>query len=75
MHSAVFYDLPSEWVEIDVCKKGNTITPPGLRNHTMCVYTSYLVLIGGQKNILENNSHIYRFDMRTNEWQIIKVND
>ena len=72
MYSAQFYSLPTQWNQI-IPKSNKFKNPPPLRNHTLCAYKSYLILFGGQKNMLENNNQIYRFDLRTNEWEILKV--
>lgn len=64
---AQFYDLPSKWNDIKV-RSAKDKNPPGLRNHTLCPYTSNLILFGGQKNMLENNNAFYKFDMRAGQW-------
>ncbi len=45
-----------------------------MRSHTVCAYKSYLILFGGQKSMLENNQKIYKFDLRTYEWDVVKIN-
>jgi hypothetical protein len=65
LFEAQFYNLPSEWVEIKPRNKSSN-NPPNLRNHIICAYTSFLILFGGQKNMLDNNSKFYKFDLRIN---------
>lgn len=44
-----------------------------MRSHTLCAYKAYLILVGGQKSMLENNKQIYRFDLRTYQWEVVKL--
>jgi hypothetical protein len=49
--------------------------PGPLRSHTMTYHNNSLILIGGQKSVVSNNPHIYRYDLLENLWSICKCVD
>lgn len=68
------YDQPATWTPLEV-RHNKQCNPGSLRNHSLCSYKSNLILVGGQKNVVDNNSSIYRFDLLSNSWSICKCFD
>lgn len=73
-YSTCLYELPASWKRLDD-QSSKSCYPGALQNHTMNSYLSNLILIGGQKNVLENNEDIYRFDLLSQTWSICKCID
>lgn len=72
-YTCCLYDRPAAWRSLENKAKS---TPPGaLRNHTLTPYLSNLILAGGQRNVVENNAEIYRYDLLTNRWSICQCLD
>lgn len=65
------YDEPVIWKTI-TAKNIKTCNPGPLRNHTLSCYKSNLILIGGQKNVVDNNNQIYRYDLFSQSWSVCK---
>ena len=65
------YDMPASWKSI-IPKNSKICNPGPLRNHTISCYKSNLVLVGGQRNVVDNNQDIYRFDLLSNTWSKCK---
>jgi hypothetical protein len=70
MYMAKFDDPEDrEWHLIQ--QKGDL--PGKIRYHTLSEYRCYLILLGGQKNMIENNSNVYCFDLGRHVWKKLKV--
>jgi hypothetical protein len=68
------YDQPASWLSLQP-KQIKALRPPGLRNHTLNSYLSNLLLVGGQKNVVDNNGEIYRYDLLSNSWTVCNCQD
>lgn len=73
-YSCCLFDQPASWRSLQP-KQIKAIKPPGLRNHTLNSHLSNLLLVGGQKNVVDNNGDIYRFDLLSNTWTVCNCLD
>ena len=50
-YTCCLYDQPPRWKEFPKSK----FSPGPLRNHTLSNHLANLILVGGQRNVIENN--------------------
>ena len=72
-YTTCLYDQPVTWKRLD--KVSDLCYPGALQNHTLSCHLSNLILVGGQRNVLENNKDIYGYDLITNKWSICECID